>query len=289
MLLREMVPQCSVTLAHMVSRLIQKMGGWLHGRKFSASPASADKETESAQVAEEEPAVQLFQPSGNCLGCRNYRARVAGPHGEESAQNEARPAICGIRGMELREPLTTFCKNFKSTSTESSGTKPPGSGSAGSDSTTFHPANAHSASGALFGATYTIVPAHSGVAIPWVDLAVPRVAPATCDMCGAQSETGIQLELSDGQVECCGPQHYLDWWIDYLRRRLAFFKLLGERAYSDMYDVIRPTTAAAYYSDAKEAFYSAISTVRDLELTAEQQAIEERLAHIKVVFRSQFK
>ena len=299
MLLREMVPQCSVTLAHMVSRLIQKMGGWLHGRKFSASPASADKETESAQVAEEEPAVQLFQPSGNCLGCRNYHARVAGPHGEESAQSEPRAAICAIRGMELREPLTTFCKNFASAGSESSGTKPPGSDSAGShspgsDSTTFHPAKVHpakvhSASGGLFGATYAILVGHSGVAIPWVDLAVPRVAPATCDMCGAQSETGIQLELPDGHVECCGPQHYLDWWTDYLRRRLEYFKLLGERAYSDMYDVIRPTTAAAYYSDAKEAFYSAISTVRDLELTAEQQAIEERLAYIKAVFRSQFK
>src|SRR6185437_12231043 len=231
--------------------------------------------------------------------CSNYRARVAGPGGEESARNEARAAICAIRGMELREPLTTYCKNFDSADGESSGTKPPGSDSAGShvpgaDSTSFHPANVHPAnlhpaSGGLFGATYTILPAHSGVAIPWVELAVPRVAPATCDMCGAQSETGIQLELSDGQVECCGPQHYLDWWRDYLRRRLAFFKLLGERAYSDMYDVIRPTTAAAYYSDAKEAFYSAISTVRDLELTAEQQAIEERLAHIKAVFRSQFK
>jgi len=29
--------------------------------------------------------------------------------------------------------------------------------------------------------------------------------------------------------------------------------------------------------------------VRDLELTAEQQALEKRLAHIKAVFRSQFK
>jgi len=270
------------------------MGGWLQGRKFSASPASADKETESAQAAVKEPAVQLFEPSGNCLGCRNYRARAGGPGGGASAENEARAAICAIRGMELREPLTTYCKNFDSAGAESAGTKPPGSDSAGSDvpgsdSTSFRPANVHPTNGGLFGATYSILPAHSGVAIPWVDLAVPRVAPATCCMCGAQSDTGIQLELPDGHVECCGPQHYFDWWRDYLLRRLAYFKLLGERAYSDMYDVIRPTTAAAYYSDAKEAFYSAISTVRDLELTAEQQAIEERLAHIKAVFRSQFK
>src|SRR6185437_16168481 len=132
MLRREMVPQCSVTLAHMVSRLIQRMGGWLQGRKFSASPASADKETEVAQAAVEEPAVQLFEPSGNCLGCRNYRARADDPGGGASAENEARAAICAIRGMELREPLTTYCKNFDSSAIESPGAKPPGSDSAGS-------------------------------------------------------------------------------------------------------------------------------------------------------------
>ena len=122
-----------------------------------------------------------------------------------------------------------------------------------------------------------------------MDLAVPRVGPATCNICSEHSERGIQLQLPDGYVECCGPQHYFDWWTDYLLRRLAYFKLLGERAYSDMYDVVLTSTAAGYYSNAKEAFYSAISTARDLELTAEQYALEDRLAHIKAVFRSQFK
>ena len=181
--------------------------------------------------------------------------------------------------MELQEPLTTFCKNFDL----------PGSESLAPDSPASDSMPLHSSDGALFGATYSILPEHSDTAVPWVDLAVPRVGPATCNICGQHSETGIQLELPDGHVECCSPQHYLDWWTDYQRRRLSFFKLLGERAYSDMYDVIRPTTAAAFYSDAKEAFYSAISTARDLELTAEQRTLEERLAHIKAVFRSQFK
>src|SRR6185437_10570862 len=168
-----MVPQCSVTSAHMVSRLIQKMARFLPGRRSLASPHGAGK-TELAQAAVEEPAVQLFMPSGNCLGCRNYRARAGGPGGGAPAENEARAAICAIRGMELREPLTTYCKNFDSADGESSGTKPPGSDSAGShvpgaDSTSFHPANVHPAnlhpaSGGLFGATYTILPAHSGVA-----------------------------------------------------------------------------------------------------------------------------
>jgi hypothetical protein len=94
--------------------------------------------------------------------------------------------------------------------------------------------------------------------------------------------------LPDGQVEACGPEHYLEWWTDYQRRRLGYFKALGEKAYSDMYDVVF-SGASAHYSDAKEAFYSAISTARDLELTDEERALNGRLDHIKNVFRHQFK
>src|SRR6185437_9529398 len=109
----ETMSQCSPALPHMFSNLMQKMAGWLPGRRSLASP-HGDAETQPAQAAVEEPKVQLFMPSGNCLGCRNYRARVADPRGKESAQNEARAAICAIRGIELREPLTTYCKNFDS-------------------------------------------------------------------------------------------------------------------------------------------------------------------------------
>jgi hypothetical protein len=275
----------------MFSTLIEKMAGWLP-RWRSLAPPEAGKQPEPAHVAAQQPALQLFSPSGNCLGCGNYRVPAAGTRGEASAQNGTRAGgICRIRGMELQEPLTTYCKNFNSTGSGPRGTNSPGSDSEGFDGPGLHPANVHSANGALFGATYSILHAHSATAVPWVELAVPRVAPATCCLCAERSETGIHLQLPDGHVdvECCSPQHYLDWWTDYLLRRLAYFKLLGERAYSDMYDVVLSSTAAAYYSDAKEAFYSAISTARDLELTQEQHALEERLAHIKAVFRSQFK
>jgi hypothetical protein len=220
---------------------------------------SAPLETKPASPAEatkEQPSLALFSPEGNCGECRNYRPR-AGESGAKAGQEAA--ALCSIRGFDIREPLTTFCKNF------SAPNEPP------------------------LGAIYSILGTHGGVALPWFDLTAPSVAPATCCMCGAASEAGIRLELYDGTVECCSPQHYLDWWTDYLCRRLDYFKLLGERAYSDMYDVISPSAATAYYSDAKEAFYSAISTARDLELRAEQHALEERLAHIKAVFRSQFR
>jgi hypothetical protein len=203
-----------------------------------------------AATPSETPALSLFSPEGNCLACFNYRSRRAG------AQDV--PGFCSIRGFDIQEPLATVCKNFDSQNA------PP------------------------FGAIYSIVTARDGAAIPWTGLAVPRVAAATCCVCGTRSETGIRLELVDDNVECCGPQHYLDWWTDYLSRRLEYFKQLGEKAYSDMYDVISPSAATASYSDAKEAFYSAISTARDLELAGEQQRLQERLAHIKAVFRSQF-
>ncbi len=209
-----------------------------------------DVQAPGAATPSEKPALSLLLPADNCLACCNYR-----PH---RAWAEDAPAFCSIREFDIREPLATVCKNFNSQS------EPP------------------------FGAIYSILTMHGGFAIPWTGLAVPRVAPATCCVCGMRSEAGIRLELGEDGLECCGPQHYLDWWTDYLSRRLEYFKQLGERAYSDMYDVISPSSATGYYSDAKEAFYSAISTARDLELAVEQQSLEERLAHIKAVFRSQF-
>ena len=220
--------------------------------RWKPKQSEVSEQPRPLEPIKQQPSLTLFSPTGNCLECRNYRLRTSGLADQEAA------AFCSIRGFDIREPLTTFCKNF------SAPNEPP------------------------FGAIYSILASH-GVAVPWFNLAAPRIARATCCMCGATSDAGIRLELSDDNVECCGPQHYLDWWTDYMRRRLDYFKLLGERAYSDMYDVISPSAATAYYSDAKEAFYCAISTARDLELDAEQNALEERLAHIKAVFRSQFR
>jgi hypothetical protein len=249
------------------------------GALNAASGATAKPDSHNTVKAE--PSLTLFSPEGNCLKCRNYRPRArssaaGADHGAVNPNREAianaavgdstinaaaeqADAFCSIRGFDIREPLTTFCKNF------SAPNDPP------------------------MGAIYSILGTQGGVALPWVNLAAPRMAPATCCMCDGTSEAGVRLELAEDTVECCGPQHYLDWWTDYLCRRLDYFKLLGERAYSDMYDVISPSAATAYYSDAKEAFYSAISTARDLELRAEQHALEQRLAHIKAVFRSQFR
>jgi hypothetical protein len=42
------------------------------------------------------------------------------------------------------------------------------------------------------------------------------------------------------------------------------------------------------YSNAKDAFHDAIATANGLGLAEEARALEERLANIKGVFRSQF-
>jgi len=63
---------------------------------------------------------------------------------------------------------------------------------------------------------------------------------------------------------------------------------MGEKAYDDMYDAYAPGSAAAFYSDAKECFYDAIGLAGRLGLEEETKALEERLAHIKAVFRGQF-
>ena len=65
-------------------------------------------------------------------------------------------------------------------------------------------------------------------------------------------------------------------------------KAMGEKAYDEMYEAHSSSGATACYSDAKEAYYDAIGLARRLRLDEEVKALEERLAHIKAVFRSQF-
>ena len=72
------------------------------------------------------------------------------------------------------------------------------------------------------------------------------------------------------------------------RERMEFFERQGEEAYGRMYDATSPSDATARYSDAKEAFYSAIGIARQLEDATSAERLEARLAAIKAVFRSQF-
>ena len=71
-------------------------------------------------------------------------------------------------------------------------------------------------------------------------------------------------------------------------RQIQFHEAEADDAYTNMYDAADKTTAAAHYSNAKEALHTAIGLAigqGDNEVTGRLQA---RLAHVKAVFRSQF-
>lgn len=68
--------------------------------------------------------------------------------------------------------------------------------------------------------------------------------------------------------------------------QLRACKAIGEKAYDQMYEA--RGSMSGLYSDAKEAFYDAISIANELGLKEESEALQKRLQHIKAVFRSQF-
>jgi hypothetical protein len=70
--------------------------------------------------------------------------------------------------------------------------------------------------------------------------------------------------------------------------RLHWFEAQAEASYDMMYDSANSSEAAARYSDAKEALYDAIGLARRLGKVDVAARLEQRLAHIKAVFRSQF-
>jgi hypothetical protein len=72
------------------------------------------------------------------------------------------------------------------------------------------------------------------------------------------------------------------------RERMELFERQAEEAYSRMYDAMSASDAAARYSDAKEALYSAIGIARALGADESVKRFEARLAHVKAIFRSQF-
>ncbi len=69
---------------------------------------------------------------------------------------------------------------------------------------------------------------------------------------------------------------------------LCELTLRGERAYAEMYEVASPTSAAAKYSDAKDFFANAIGAARRCGRLDEAARLEQRLDHIRQVYRKQF-
>ncbi len=70
------------------------------------------------------------------------------------------------------------------------------------------------------------------------------------------------------------------------RDNLRRLKALGEKYYDQMYESRRGATGC--YSNAKDAYHSAIALANELGMKEEAEALSKRLDHIKAVFRSQF-
>ena len=70
------------------------------------------------------------------------------------------------------------------------------------------------------------------------------------------------------------------------RNRLRQLTALGEKYYDQMYE--SGQSARYCYSNAKDAFYDAISLANKLGMKEEADRLSKRLDHIKAVFRSQF-
>lgn len=73
-----------------------------------------------------------------------------------------------------------------------------------------------------------------------------------------------------------------------LLAQLEHLKSLAETAYGDMYEAGGPSGATGCYSEAKECLCDAIHLALQLGLNAEAETLQQRLEHIKAVFRSQF-
>lgn len=67
--------------------------------------------------------------------------------------------------------------------------------------------------------------------------------------------------------------------------RLRELERLGEAYYDAMYETRYPS---GEYANAKDAFADAIALARQLGESETEKRLETRLAHIKVVYRSQF-
>ncbi len=97
---------------------------------------------------------------------------------------------------------------------------------------------------------------------------------------GRAMMTAMPVKFSPTEAGIERSEHELK--LDQLRR----LKALGEKYYDQMYETHLGLTGL--YASTKDAFYDAISLANELGLKEESKQLEDRLAHIKDVFRSQF-
>lgn len=120
------------------------------------------------------------------------------------------------------------------------------------------------------------------IASAGLDYLVPEVLPGvTCAACGGSLTSKLTMTMpGDPPGTGLGSSEVV--------ARIHFFEVEAEDAYTKMYDATDNTAATAHYSNAKEALHSAIGLADGLDDPATTLRLQDRLAHIKAVFRSQF-
>ena len=119
--------------------------------------------------------------SDHCGNCRHNRINI----GRESTREERRgPAFCTIRQVEIRASGSTYCAN--------------------------HAKSLRTPLGPLY------VSPHDAERIPYHGTMRPHAgAAARCAICGvaAPASEGVRVaDPSAGELEFCGPRHYVQWW-----------------------------------------------------------------------------
>jgi hypothetical protein len=127
-----------------------------------------------------------------CGNCAHNRAvqEMAHPH-PEHPDRFRQLSHCTLRGVMVPNPFWTYCRNFVY------GKHPE------ARNRSEVPVGWMSASGLYEGY----------VRIPWHGTNEPRVAvPATCAICGRQTERGIEVDHDGQRIGFCTNRHYVQWW-----------------------------------------------------------------------------
>lgn len=115
------------------------------------------------------------------------------------------------------------------------------------------------------------------------DYVLPEILPGiTCLACGGVLKAKLAMMPpgdDEGGAGACDSD---------INVQLQFFEAQAEHFYAKIYDATDQTTATGHYSNAKEALHTAIGLAEQLEDPPTVQRLQDRLAHVKAVFRSQF-
>jgi len=137
-------------------------------------------------------------PNGgsDCCGCcrHNRAVQEMGTFPDESLRDLFwERSHCTVRDVNITNPFWTYCRNFDRGKIPEERDK------------RVRPKGWIWASALYEGRGYD--------RIPWDDKNEPRVSvPATCSVCGDQTDKGIEIDHEGRTVGFCTNRHYVQWW-----------------------------------------------------------------------------